>query len=150
MLHVKLLSAVFVFPLMFSTLWQGESCQQGRVIDVTTEETKIVRTGMWGGDGIRMDVTKSGAQIEFDCAHGAIHKRLVTDSNGRFNLRGVLVMERGGPVREGQEAQSLPARYAGSIDGQHMTMTVTLTDAYQTIGTFTLTRGKAARLTKCQ
>ena len=30
------------------------------------------------------------------------------------------------------------------------TLTVTLTDAYQTIGTSTLARGKAARLTKRQ
>jgi hypothetical protein len=144
------MSAVFAFPLMFSILWQGESCGKGSVTDVTAGESKIVKTGTWGGDGLRMDVTKRGAKIEFDCAHGAIDKSLMTDRNGRFDFKGVLVMERGGPVREGQAAQRLPARYAGSVDGNRMMLTVTLTDPYQTIGTFTLTRGKAARLTKCQ
>jgi hypothetical protein len=150
MRHVKLMSAVFAFPLMFSILWQGESCRKDSLTNVTTGESKIVPTGTWGGDGIRMDVTKRGAKIEFDCAYGAIDEPLMTGSDGRFRFKGVLVMERGGPVREGQEAKSLPASYTGSLSGQQMTLTVTITDTGQTIGTFTLTRGKAARLTKCQ
>ena len=148
--HVKLMCAVFAFPLVFSILWRDDFCGKGSATDVTAGVPKIVTRGTWGGDGIRMDVTKRGAKIEFDCAHGAIDKPLVTDADGRFSFKGVLVKERGGPVREGQEAQSLPALYVGSASGQQMTLTVTLTDAYQTIGTFTLKRGEAARLTKCQ
>lgn len=135
--------------LMFAILWQGESCRKTSADNVSGKKTQSVPTGMWGGDHAHLDVAKGGAKIEFDCAHGTIDGPLVMSSDGRFDLKGVFVRERGGPVRQGQEAKSLPARYAGSVDRKTMTLSVTLTDTGQDVGTFTLTQGRAGHLTKC-
>jgi hypothetical protein len=49
-----------------------------------------------------------------------------------------------------EEPTGKPARYRGKIVGQTMTLRVTLSDDDDSeVGTFTLTHGKAAQLTKC-
>ena len=140
---------VLTFFLMFAILWQGESCRKTSADNMSGKKTQSVPTGMWGGNHVRMDVAKGGAKLEFDCAHGSIDAPLVMSGDGRFDLKGVFVRERGGPVRQGQEDKSLPARYAGSVDRKTMTLSITLTDTGQDIGTYTLTHGTTGRLTKC-
>jgi hypothetical protein len=108
------------------------------------------RTGMWSGDHISLEVTTGGAKVEFDCAHGSIKERLVLGAGGRFNVAGDFVQERGGPVREGEESDSRRARYAGTVEGKTMTLTVTLTENNEKLGTFTLTHGREPMLTKCR
>jgi hypothetical protein len=66
-----------------------------------------------------------------------------------FDVTGTHTAEHGGPVREGEVLISRPARYAGRVDGTRMTLTVTLTDTAEVLGTFLLTHGAAGRLTKC-
>jgi len=117
--------------------------------NASTSKTESVPTGIWGGRGIRMQISDSGASLEYDCAHGSIDELIATDSTNRFDVKGVLVRERGGPVREGEDSEGEPARYTGHIDGKTMTLTVTLTRTNETVGTFTLSRGKAPRLVKC-
>jgi hypothetical protein len=135
--------------LMFALLWQGQSCRKGGADNVSSSGMQSVMTGTWGGDHVQMDVAKDGAKLEFDCAHGAIDEPLVVSRDGRFDLKGVFVRERGGPVRQGHEEKRLPARYAGRVDRKTMTLSIKLTETGQDIGTFTLTQGSAARLTKC-
>lgn len=96
-----------------------------------------------------LDVSDSGARIEYDCAHGTINQPMTLDSSRSFDLRGSHVRERGGPVREGGEAEGLPARYTGSVQDETMKITVTLTDTKETVGTYTLTHGKTPRIRKC-
>ena len=107
-----------------------------------------VPAGTWGGDGVRLEVGERGAEVEFDCAHGSMGK-ISPGRNGRFEVRGVFVRERGGPERIGGEPEGEPARYSGRVEGERMTLRVTLTDSNTDAGTFTLTRGKAGRLRKC-
>jgi hypothetical protein len=109
-----------------------------------------VASGTWGGRGIALAVTNTGAHAEFDCASGDITKPLTVDSNGRLAVDGVFVRERPGPIREGEESDRKPARYSGRVDGETMTLMVTLTEANQTIGTYTLRHGAAPRVTKCR
>jgi hypothetical protein len=71
------------------------------------------------------------------------------DRSGRFDVKGTHTPEHGGPVREDEKLISRPARYAGRVDGGRMTLTVTLTDSGEILGTFALTQGVAGRLTKC-
>ncbi len=59
-----------------------------------------VPNGVWGGEHIRMDVTDSGADIEFDCARGSISQRLVLDAQGRFKLQGTYKAETPAVVRK--------------------------------------------------
>jgi hypothetical protein len=135
--------------LMLAVLSQGEACRKAGAGKVTGGRTQSAQAGMWGGDHVRLDVAEGGAKHEYDCAPGAIDEPFVAGGDGRFELTGVFVRERGGPVRQGQEPEPLPARYAGRIERDAMTLSVTLTETGQEIGTFTLTRGKAGRLMKC-
>jgi hypothetical protein len=104
--------------------------------------------GLWGGQHISMEVTDDGATIQYDCGHGKITEKIVPDRRGKFSVKGVHVRERGGPVRQGEDHEEA-ASYVGSIKGDTMTLTVKLTEARDTLGTFTLTRGKAGRLVRC-
>ena len=62
---------------------------------------------------------------------------------------GVFVRERGGPVREGEEADRRRARYSGRVDGSTMTLGITLIDSNENIGTFTLNHGAEPLIRKC-
>ena len=108
-----------------------------------------VLTGMWGGQHMRLEVSSKGARIEYDCAHGTIDQPMTLDSRGYFDVRGIHVTERGGPVREGERSDALAARYTGRIQAQTMTITVILTESKEIAGTFTLGYGKTPRLKKC-
>ena len=140
--------AFFALFLMTSILCQGESCKHSNM-NRAPEKVASVPTGMWGGEHIALDVSDSGARVEYDCAHGTINKPLTLDSNRSFDVRGSYVREHGGPVREGEEGDGQPARYTGSVQDQKMTITVTLIDTKETVGTFTLAHGKTPRLRKC-
>jgi hypothetical protein len=140
--------AFFALFLMTAIFCQGESCRHSNM-NGAPEKVDNVPTGMWGGDHIALEVSDSGARIEYDCAHGTINLPLTLDSSRSFDLRGSHVREHGGPVREGEETDGQPARYTGSIQDQKMTITVTLIDTKETVGTFTLTHGKTPRIRKC-
>ncbi len=98
---------------------------------------------------MRLEVSERGAQIEYDCAHGTIDQAMTLDSSGSFDVRGIHVKERGGPIRQGERSDALAARYTGRIQDQTMTITVMLTDSKEIAGTFTLSYGKTIRLRKC-
>jgi hypothetical protein len=105
--------------------------------------------GSWGGEHIALEVTTSGARIAYDCAYGSIHEPLRADEHGSFDVLGVHVREHGGPVREGEPLEERPARYTGWVTEGEMTLTVTLTDTGQQVGTFTLRRGEPPRVYRC-
>jgi hypothetical protein len=112
-------------------------------------DTKRVAAGTWGATGIAMEVTASGARIEYDCAHGTISEPLVLDADGRFNVKGRHFREHGGPVREGEDSNGQPVRYTGQVTGDTMTLTVTPEGSDTAISSHTLVRGKTGRLHKC-
>lgn len=138
---------VLTFFLTLAVLAQGGPCR--RAVDVSGERVQRAQTGTWGGAHVRMDVGRDAAHLEFDCAHGGTDGPLAVGDDGRFDLAGYFVFERGGPVRAGQKEKRLPARYSGRVEGQTMTLDVTLTEGGEQVGTFTLKRGQAGRLTKC-
>jgi len=116
---------------------------------VTDPNEGKVRLGNWGGDHVSLTVTNEGGTLEYDCGSGTIDQPFVVDGAGRFDLRGTHVRERPGPIRVGEEPDRHPARYTGRIDGNRMTLTVTMTDLDQGVGTFTLTLGASPRIVKC-
>ena len=105
---------------------------------------------VWGGPHVRLVITSKGAEVEFDCAHGEIKAPVKGDAQGRFDLPGTFVRERGGPIRSDDAATGEPARYSGRIEGDKMTLTLTLADSNQKLDDFTLTRGSDGRLWKCK
>ena len=97
-----------------------------------------------------MEVTKTGAKVEYDCAFGKIDEPLLTDKNGNFEARGTHVFERGGPLEIGEPPpKRLPAAYRGWTDGSRMSLTVTLLDTGKDVGTFSLGLGRPPRIEKC-
>lgn len=104
---------------------------------------------VWGGPHVRLVLTSTGGEIEFDCAHGEIKDSLKRDEQGRFSVAGTFVRE-GGPVRSDESSASRPALYAGRIEGDKMTLTITLTDSNEKLEEFSLTRGSEGRLWKCK
>jgi len=138
--------------LLLLVLLPGLSCRSqataGPPSPPAPAKNRVV-AGTWGGAHIGLEVTEKGAEVEFDCAHGTIAQPLLLDRQRRFDVKGVYIQEHGGPVREGEAAGGRPARYAGRVDSSTMTLTVTLTDTNEKIGTFTLTSGKVPVLRKC-
>jgi hypothetical protein len=112
---------------------------------------KSVPTGSWGGEHIRLDVTETGAKVEFDCAVGTIDEPLLLDKAGNFEARGTHAFARGGPGRPGMPAlhRQRPALYRGWTDAREMRLTVTLLDTGHDVGTFSLGQGRRANLERC-
>jgi hypothetical protein len=104
--------------------------------------------GLWGGDHIRFEVTEGGARIDFDCAHAAVEGRIFVDGAGRFSASGTYYHERGGPVREGEEARGEAVRLSGRVGGSLMKLNVTR--AGTSLGSFDLNRDKEGRVFKCR
>lgn len=104
--------------------------------------------GVWGGEHIGMVVSDSSATIDYDCAHGTIDEPFNTE-NGEFEVRGIHVFEHGGPIRIDETPDQHPALYQGTIDGNVMTLKVTITDTGVEIGTFTLNFGGNPNVYKC-
>lgn len=111
---------------------------------------KRVATGAWGGRHVALTVTDAGARLEFDCAAGEISEALTIDSSGRLAVDGVFIRERPGAQRVGEEPARQPARYTGKLDGDTLTLDVTLKESNQSVGSYTVTRGNEARLFKCR
>jgi hypothetical protein len=172
MIERNLLGAIFCLPLAL-LLWQGSSCHSNHANannnsarddrrsananvnspnvnnNSRTTPAPVDLTGTWGGDHISMEVTQSGASIEYDCAHGTISEKIVPNSDGHFAAQGSHAREAPGPTRQGEDGGQ-PATYRGSLVGDTMELTVTLAKSNETVGTFTLTHGKTGRLRKCR
>jgi len=111
--------------------------------------TPVIALGAWGGSHVRMDVTSTGARLEYDCAEGVIEEPLRPDPEGRFTAAGVHTPGHGGPIRVGEVLPSFRARYEGRVDGEQMSLLVTLTETRAMLGTFELRRGSSGLLTRC-
>lgn len=110
-----------------------------------TQDASVV----WGGDHIEMEVTRTGARLEFDCAHGTIDEPLRPDPQGAFKVKGTFTAERGGPTRD--ENQPPPkATYSGTIYGTAMSLQVVVEggDARGTI--YELIRDQRGNVRKCR
>lgn len=111
--------------------------------------TKRVSAGHWGAMGVAMEVTESGATIEYDCAHGTIDEPLVLDAEGRFDWKGRHFREHPGPIRQGEEAKGQPVRYVGQVSGDFLAVSIKPEGSDSAIGNHQLTRGKMGRIHKC-
>jgi hypothetical protein len=112
-------------------------------------ESRPLASGLWGGDHVRMTVNRTGAELEYDCADSTIDQPIIVDARGRFTAKGSYRPAHGGPRREGRDGAGR-ARYVGEVRADTMRLTVTLENAKQPAGSFTLRRGDDPLLTKCR
>ena len=110
---------------------------------------RAVMEGAWGGAHAQMEVTPEGTRVELDCAQGLITGPLEVDKSGRVDLSGSLIRQGSGPGQETDAGTGEPARFRGRLSGKTLTLTVTLVGPAQDLGTFKLTHGGPARLSKC-
>ncbi|MDB5824167.1 MAG: hypothetical protein JWR21_2871 [Herminiimonas sp.] len=106
-------------------------------------------SGVWGGQHIGLTISDSGASLAYDCAHGTIDGQIRLDQTGRFSVNGIHVIGQPGPTTPGATINSHPARYDGQVQQDSLSLTVTLTDTGQNVGTFLLTRNGTAQVFAC-
>jgi hypothetical protein len=147
---VQFLACFIVVPLTATIFFKDCAKPRPNTGEPMTAQTSALKTGTWGGDHIRVDVSDSGATIDYDCAHGTIDQKIVPDAHGGFNVIGTHIREHGGPVRKGETGAGHPAEYSGKVNGDKMTLTVRETDTNTTVGSYTLVYGDAARIMKCR
>jgi len=111
---------------------------------------KAVPNGVWGGEHIRMEVSASGADIEFDCARGSISQPLELDDKGRFKVQGIYRAETpaAAAVDGGLTASGVKATYTGTLSGTSLRLEVFI-EGQDTPRTFDLVQGDQGHLAKC-
>jgi hypothetical protein len=107
----------------------------------------VCQTSTWGGEHVRLDVTKTGADLDFDCAHGAITGAI--PETGTFSLKGTFTPERGGPARD-DAPKAAPAMYAGTITQDSMALRIVVDGNTKDALNYTLSRGSMGKVRKCR
>ncbi len=95
--------------------------------------------GEWGGTEASLTLTASGGTVSYACGAGTIDPGWTLSKSGRFSATGQHYTG-GGPAPLGGRPPH-PARYAGQVTGDMLTLTVTLLDLDATLGPFRLERG---------
>ncbi len=105
-------------------------------------------TGSWGGEHIGLELTATGATVDYDCAAGRIDGPVLSGANGTFQAVGTHTPGTGGPERVGVVPPSFAARYDGAVRGDRMTLQVRVANGVL-VGPFTLRRGVEPILMRC-
>jgi hypothetical protein len=97
-----------------------------------------------------MEVSDSGADIEFNCARGTISQRLAVDAQGHFKLQGTYKEETPAPasVDGGSTGSGPTATYTGVLSGSSLRLEVFI-EGQGTPKTFNLVQGDQGHLAKC-
>jgi hypothetical protein len=103
--------------------------------------------GQWGGPEAILTLAPSGGTIEYSCAEGTVDPSWTLTSGGQWRATGQHYTG-GGPVPPGGHPPH-PATYTGTVHGNELTFTVTLTDLDQILGPYTVTRGQSSNLIVC-
>lgn len=150
MSKARIFTTIVLFILSASLLAEADGWQSSKKKRRgAVKKMETVAIGSWGGRHVRMEVTGTGAQLEFDCAHAAITEPLRLGAGGSFDLSGRYKQEHGGPIRSDEDQDGQPARFKGHVTGQTMTLTITLEGSNEPAGSYTLEFGKATRIMKC-
>ena len=109
--------------------------------------------GQWGGKGIGLSMDGKEIRLEYDCANGMINGTSISlDADGRFDAQGTHTFH----YPNSERPTALHAtRYTGTVKGDVMTITLTVSNApfapgQQVLGPFTLTLNQAPVIRRCQ
>lgn len=115
-----------------------------------TQPSDVVTIGVWGGDGIEMVVTATGATLDFGCDTGTIDQPLVASERKAFSAAGTYAFGRGGPSDPADPALvPHPARYDATIVAPTLHLVVFVTDLSRNMGEFRLVAGRRGSLDRC-
>ena len=115
------------------------SCQSGPAAPI------VEIAGTWGGENAGLIAEDTVAHVHIACTLGNARGPIRLDSYGRFEATGTYNVD-AYPVDRGIVH---PARFSGELDGQVLTLSVTLTDTGQQLGPVKLTKGKEPKMGQC-
>lgn len=101
--------------------------------------------GTWGGDNAGLITTDTSAHIHIGCTLGDTKSPIRPDARGNFDVTGTYNVD-AYPVDRGIIH---PARFTGTVAGDRLTLTVTLTDDGRRLGPVKLERGKEPKMGPC-
>jgi hypothetical protein len=123
----------------------GASCPDD---DPTSPDGNLAR-GTWGGDNVTLILEDVTAHVHVGCTNGDFPAPLTVDADGRFSVAGSYVL-RAYPIQVGP---SLPAQFAGVVDGRRLTFTVAVNDTVEkklvVLGPVIVTFGEDPRMGPC-
>ncbi|HEX6943517.1 MAG TPA: hypothetical protein VF128_11360 [Gemmatimonadaceae bacterium] len=106
-------------------------------------------TGTWGGDNVSLLLEDADAHVHIGCTNGDFPAPLSVDGDGRINVAGSYVL-RAYPIQVGP---SLPAQFAGVVDGKRLTFTIAVNDTVEkklvVLGPVIVTYGVEPRMGPC-
>jgi hypothetical protein len=102
-------------------------------------------TGTWGGDDAGLIASDTSAHVHIGCTLGDTDSPIHPLADGNFEASGKYNVD-AFPIDRGILH---PARFYGRIEGDKMTLSVTLTDTGRQMGPVTLTRGKEPKMGPC-
>ena len=139
------ISKILVFVLLCAAL--AASASQQDDLHPTNLKRPAGENGVWGGVGIKLTPTATGAELQFDCAQGTIEKQIALKDGSRFHARGRFTPGTHGPVREDALPKPHPATFEGSVKGKTLSFTVH-EDGH--VESYTLENGAAAVIRECR
>jgi hypothetical protein len=138
------IAAVVMIALFVLSLVSGSAASAPQRVKRNT-----IAAGVWGGQHVRMDVNETGATFEFDCANATVAEPIAIDQHGQFRAKGVFHAESPGPSRESDPTENANATFTGSVEGDTLHLIISITDENES-RSFTLVKGRKARLMKCR
>jgi len=115
--------------------------------DENPTAARTLAAGTWGGEHIRMDVDRNGAEVEFDCARGRILEPLRLDAKKRFRVKGTYKQDTPAPV-QADGASEANAIYVGKVDGSKLRLEISV-NGVDGIKSFELAFGQTGSIAKC-
>jgi hypothetical protein len=108
-----------------------------------------VALGTWGSDSAGMIVGDTSMHLHIKCTFGDVSGRIALNSTGQFDVNGSYML-RAYPVAIGP---SVPARFAGQVNGADATIIVTVNDTVEkktvVLGPVVVTYKKEPKLWPC-
>src|SRR5262245_36623490 len=92
--------------------------------DVTPPSEESLALGTWGGNNAGVIVEDTLAHVHVGCTYGNFSGPVELDNAGRFDVAGEYLL-RAYPIAVGP---TQPARFAGTVDGNKLTLTITVND----------------------
>jgi hypothetical protein len=108
-----------------------------------------LEVGTWGADNAGVIVDDTLAHVHIGCTFGGFGAPVHLDGDGRFSVPGSYTL-RAFPVAIGP---SLPAQFAGLVEGNRLTLTVAVNDTVEKklviLGPVAVTFGREPRMGPC-
>lgn len=87
----------------------------------------LIPLGTWGGDTTGLIVADTALHLHIGCTYGDVSGRVPVNADGEFDVDGSYLL-RAYPIAVGP---TMPARFTGRLDGDRITVTVTVTDTVE-------------------